>query len=125
MPRRDPGDARWQAELFRALGDANRLRIVHRLLSGDASVGEIAEALGAEQSLVSHHLAALRGSGIVEARRKGRAVLYDLPERVRGAIRGRTLDLGCCLVTFRVPPRDGAARHVRSSSSRPARARRP
>jgi DNA-binding transcriptional ArsR family regulator len=98
-------DAAWQADLFRALGEPNRLRIIFRLLDGRAAVGEIAEALGAEQSLVSHHLAALRRSGIVEGRREGRTVVYDLPERIRGALRGKRLDLGCCVVTFRRPAR--------------------
>jgi ArsR family transcriptional regulator len=123
MPRRDPEDALWQADLFRALSDANRLRIVFRLLEGDASVGEISETLGAEQSLVSHHLAALRESGLVESRREGRVNLYGLRERVLGAIRGRSLDLGCCVVTFRVPPQAPPA--VRASSSRREKARRP
>lgn len=115
MSRRDPDDARWQAGLFRALGERNRLRIVFHLLDGKASVGEIASALGAEQSLVSHHLAALRLSGLVESRREGRVALYDLPERVRGALHGKTLDLGCCVVTFRRRP---ARRPVRAAPGR-------
>lgn len=121
MARRDPDDARWQADLFRTLGERNRLRIVFRLMDGQASVGEIASALGAEQSLVSHHLAALRASGLVESTREGRAALYDLPERVRGALHGKTLDLGCCVVTFRRPP---AKRPVRATPSPRAPSRR-
>jgi ArsR family transcriptional regulator len=104
-------DAPWQADLFRVLGEPNRLRIVRHLFRGPAPVGEIAAALGAEQSLVSHHLAALRRSGMVASRREGRSVRYALSVRARGALRGQALDLGCCVVTFRraaVPGATGA-----------------
>jgi|GEM_PF-712518 len=93
--------ADWHAELFRLLADPNRLRIIYRLLDGPLNVGEISAAVGLEQSLVSHHLATLRKSNLVVATRAGRIVRYELPKEIAVALDGKTLDLGCCIVTFR------------------------
>ncbi|MBI4863006.1 MAG: winged helix-turn-helix transcriptional regulator [Candidatus Riflebacteria bacterium] len=105
--------ADWHAQLFRALSDPNRLRIIYRLLDGPMSVGELTSALELEQSLVSHHLATLRKMSLVMAERSGRFVEYALPREVAVTLDGKTLDLGCCVVTFRrssTPPRQKAGR---------------
>lgn len=91
----------WHAGLFRVLGDPNRLRIIYRLLDGPMNVGELAAAVRIEQSLMSHHLATLRKLGLVVATRSGRLVRYELPREVAVALDGKTLDLGCCVVSFR------------------------
>lgn len=58
-------------KLLRVLGNSNRLRIVSILARGPLNVSEIAEALGLEQSNVSHHLRRLLDTGVV--RRESRA----------------------------------------------------
>jgi ArsR family transcriptional regulator len=58
-------------KLLRVLGNTNRLRIVSILARGPLNVSEIAEALGLEQSNVSHHLRRLLDTGVV--RRESRA----------------------------------------------------
>ena len=116
--------ADWHAELFRLLADPNRLRIIYRLLEGPMNVGEIAASVGIEQSLVSHHLATLRKRDLVVATRAGRLVRYQLPREVAVALDGKTLDLGCCVVTFRRattegrPPRGSSGSSPRSRPSR-------
>jgi DNA-binding transcriptional ArsR family regulator len=63
------------AKYFRGLGDPTRLRILELLAAeGELSVGQLAERLGAGQTLVSNHLACLRWCGFVETRRDHRTV---------------------------------------------------
>jgi ArsR family transcriptional regulator len=52
--------------------------MIAELRSGEKTVGEIAEALEIIQSMASHHLAILRGKGVVEARRDGVNIYYRL-----------------------------------------------
>lgn len=70
-------DTELVARLFRALGDATRLRIVELLLEEDElHQAEIVRRLGAVQARVSEHLACLVWCGFVEARVEGRRSLY-------------------------------------------------
>jgi ArsR family transcriptional regulator, arsenate/arsenite/antimonite-responsive transcriptional repressor / arsenate reductase (thioredoxin) len=56
-------DAR--AAVHAALGDRSRLAIVDRLVVGDVSPRELAEALGLPSNLLAHHLKVLEGAGVV------------------------------------------------------------
>ncbi|PTX55326.1 ArsR family transcriptional regulator [Melghirimyces profundicolus] len=62
---------------FKALGDPTRIRILHLLSRGEASVGRIAGALSLSPSAVSHQLAYLRNLRLVKYRRKGSTYLYS------------------------------------------------
>jgi protein-tyrosine-phosphatase/DNA-binding HxlR family transcriptional regulator len=68
-------DAEWPSELVSrarvhaALGEPARLAVIDTLLLGDASPGEVADALGLPTNLVAHHLKVLEGAGIVERAR--------------------------------------------------------
>jgi ArsR family transcriptional regulator len=64
--------------LFRALADSTRLRIVGLLLTGEIGVGHIHESLRIGQPKASRHLAYLRRTGLVDARREGLSVYYRL-----------------------------------------------
>jgi DNA-binding transcriptional ArsR family regulator len=68
------------SQLFQALGDVNRLRIIRAMGGTRRSVTELVEATGLSQPLVSHHLRALRESGIFEAERSGPFVYYSLKD---------------------------------------------
>ncbi len=83
------------AKYFRGLGDPIRVRILELLRSeGERSVGELAARLGVAQPKVSNHLACLRWSGFVDARREHRTVYNRIAdERV-----ARLLDLGRALL---------------------------
>lgn len=65
------------AEIFRLMGDPNRLRILLLVLDRPRAVGEIAEAAGLSQSLVSHNLGRLRAGRLVRAERRGKQVFYE------------------------------------------------
>lgn len=68
------------AELFHLLGEPNRLRLVAACLDGPRSVGELTEAVGVSQSLVSQHLRLLRAGRLLKQTRSGRNVFYELPD---------------------------------------------
>lgn len=66
------------ADLFRAMGDLSRLKVLLCLMEGPRNVSEIVRFLEMKQSLVSHHLKILRQCGLVMARRNGPFVSYCL-----------------------------------------------
>ena len=68
------------AELFRLLGEPNRLGIVTSCLDGPLSVGEITARLTLSQSLVSHHLRLLRAARLLKAGRRGKQVFYSIAD---------------------------------------------
>jgi len=66
--------------LFKSFADPTRIRILHALLEGERSVGEIAERVEMTPSAVSHQLAFLRMVRLVKSRRNGRTVIYSLDD---------------------------------------------
>jgi ArsR family transcriptional regulator len=68
------------ANLFSALSDPTRLRIISVLLEGERNVSEIAAQLNASESAVSHQLRGLRQMKLVRSRRDGRQVFYSLDD---------------------------------------------
>ena len=68
------------AELFQAMSDPSRVRILFALLQGEVNVGAIAEQVGVSESAVSHQLRGLRQLRIVSARKDGRTVFYALDD---------------------------------------------
>ena len=64
-------------QFFAALADRNRLSIVNSILEKDKTVNEISESLGIEQSLVSHHLKALKDHGFVDFKVEGKNRMYS------------------------------------------------
>ncbi len=65
-------------QIFKALGDANRLRIVNLLLHGELCVCDIQYVLENSQPNVSRHLAYLKNSEMVLDRRDGYRVFYRI-----------------------------------------------
>jgi ArsR family transcriptional regulator len=76
-----------QAELFKALGDPVRLRILALLRVREACVCELSSLLPVSQPAVSQHLRRLRQAGLVAERRHKYWTYYrlhpDLPDPVR------------------------------------------
>jgi DNA-binding transcriptional ArsR family regulator len=68
------------ADLFGALSDATRLRIIAALLQQEMNVGEIAAQLDMSESAVSHQLRVLRQMRLVRSRKEGRQVFYVLDD---------------------------------------------
>ena len=68
------------AELFSALSDASRVRIIALLLEGELSVSTLAEGLTMSESAVSHQLRGLRHMHLLRTRKSGRQVFYSLSD---------------------------------------------
>lgn len=76
----DPQALAKAAVVIRVLGHPDRLRILELLEEGERCVGEIQQALGLPQAIVSQHLARMRAWDIVESRREGIRVYYRIIE---------------------------------------------
>jgi DNA-binding transcriptional ArsR family regulator len=81
----------------RALSDSTRVRILIVIARGERSVGEVAAALGLQQSTASKHLQVLFNAGLVERRRSASAVIYSTS--------GAYLDRVLVLLSREQPPR--------------------
>jgi ArsR family transcriptional regulator, arsenate/arsenite/antimonite-responsive transcriptional repressor len=70
------------AQLFKALGDPARVRIVHLLATSDepVCVCELMEPLGLAQPTVSHHLKKLTDAGLLVREQRGVWAYYTLDE---------------------------------------------
>jgi DNA-binding transcriptional ArsR family regulator len=77
LPHPLPDDlAELIARRFRAIGEPMRIRLLDRLRDGEATVGDLSEALSASQQNVSKHLAVLADVGILGRRKEGNHVYY-------------------------------------------------
>ena len=65
-------------QIFRALADPSRRRILDRLFLGDAGVNEIAGDFATSRPAISSHLRVLREATLVVERREGRRRIYSL-----------------------------------------------
>lgn len=81
-----------QLDLFRALADPTRLRIVHLLREMELAVGEIALVVGQSQPRVSRHVRILAEAGLAERRKEGSWVFLSLPATVGTAALAACLD---------------------------------
>lgn len=68
------------AELFSALADPSRLRVIAALADSEKNVGDLATAAAISESAVSHHLRDLRQLRLVRPRKVGRFVYYALDD---------------------------------------------
>lgn len=85
---------------LKVLSDSTRLAVMELLMKNPSHVGPLVDALGVEQSLLSHHLRILREAGLVVADRDGKSVLYSLAPDAK-VDTGKAIDLGCCQLLFK------------------------
>jgi ArsR family transcriptional regulator len=96
-----------RSDLFRVLGEPNRLRILSLLVREELAVSEIQDIVGIGQSTVSGHLAQLKAAGLVTARRDGAHTRYAgaTPEgegALVGVVSGAPLHEGDAIALSRV-----------------------
>lgn len=65
-------------DVFRALGDVTRAKILYALQKGEMSVNALSELTDISPSGVSHQLRYLRKLDLVTARKEGNTVFYSL-----------------------------------------------
>lgn len=68
------------ATMFRALGDANRLRLIYACLVHGSCVQDLASRFGLSSSLVSHNLRILKTLRLMRADRRGKRVFYTVDD---------------------------------------------
>jgi DNA-binding transcriptional ArsR family regulator len=81
--------------VLKALGSTNRLMLLCQMLDGERSVGELADALGVAQSVVSQHLSLLRRDGLVAGRRDGQSIYYAISDERVHALMAQLFALYC------------------------------
>ena len=89
------------AQRFRVLGEPMRIKLLDRLRDGEATVGELQEALGASQQNVSKHLGILHAAGMVTRTKDGNHARYaisdpsvfELCDQVCGGVRRQLKEL--------------------------------
>jgi ArsR family transcriptional regulator len=79
MPEVSEQAVRDLAQVFKLLSDETRLRILFYLAqNSELHVTDLCNRLGQSQPAVSHHLALLRVSGLIEPRREGKHNFYSV-----------------------------------------------
>jgi ArsR family transcriptional regulator len=68
------------ADLFKALSDPTRVRIISLLAHTELCVGDLCLVLGMTQPAVSHQLRLLRNLRLVNVRKNGRHIFYTLAD---------------------------------------------
>ncbi len=76
----DEGRAADLAEIYGALADPTRLKLIAALAESELCVGDLAALLGMSISAISHQLHLLRRMRIVRRRREGRHIYYALDD---------------------------------------------
>jgi DNA-binding transcriptional ArsR family regulator len=93
------------AQRFGCLAEPMRIKLLDRLRDGEATVGELQEAIGASQQNVSKHLGVLANAGMVSRTKQGNRALYaitddtvfQLCELVCGGLRQQLAELDVIL----------------------------
>jgi len=70
-----------ELQIFKALADETRLKIIERLLDGKKCVCEIFPYVKRTQSTVSIQLNILKNAGIVDSKREGKNVYYFISDK--------------------------------------------
>jgi len=80
---------------LKAMASRNRLMLLCQLIPGERSVGELAQALGLAQSVVSQHLSLLRRDGVVNGRREAQSIYYRISDARVQALMQTLFDQFC------------------------------
>ena len=65
-------------DVFAAIGDNTRRRLLDLLADGEMAAGDIAEPFAISRPAISQHLRVLRDAGLVSVRKEGREQIYSL-----------------------------------------------
>lgn len=99
------------SDVFKALADPTRRQILDRLKEGPLTAGEIAEGFAISKPSVSHHLALLKGAGLIESEKNGQFLIYSLNLSVFEEVAAMMFDL------FSVEPAARPASRVKGAAN--------
>jgi DNA-binding transcriptional ArsR family regulator len=80
-------------EVFKALADKHRRRILKLLQKGSLSAGELAEHFDMTKASLSHHFSVLKAADLVRSERRGQQIVYSLNTSVFEDVAALVLDL--------------------------------
>ncbi|GMU01369.1 autorepressor SdpR family transcription factor [Corallococcus caeni] len=88
-------------EVFKAIADPTRRKVLKLLQGGSKSAGELAEAFDITKGALSHHFNILKAADLVRCERRGQQIVYSLNTTVFEDVAAVLLDL------FKVDKRNG------------------
>ncbi len=77
----DRVDAEHVAEVLKTVAHPVRIAIIEVLENGEMCVGDIVEALGGKQAIISQQLNMMKDKGVLECRRDGVNVYYQVKNK--------------------------------------------
>jgi len=80
MKKIEKEDSKPEVDIFKAMADPCRIRILKLLREGEFCVCEIMTALNRPQSSTSHHLSILKDAGLIKERKEGKWSHYRLAD---------------------------------------------
>ena len=80
-------------EIFKAIGDPSRRKILKLLQRGSKSAGELAAAFDITKGSLSHHFNVLKAADLVRCERRGQQIVYSLNTTVFEDVATLLLDL--------------------------------
>jgi ArsR family transcriptional regulator len=78
MPSDD--NVQTMANRFKAISEPSRLKILLALSCGELCVEHLTQAVGGNQSAVSHQLKTLKDNKIIKCRREGKQIIYSISD---------------------------------------------
>lgn len=82
-----------QQEVFKALADPSRRRILKLLQKGSMSAGQLAEQFDFTAASLSHHFTVLKAADLVRTERRGQSIVYSLNTTVFEDVSRLLLDM--------------------------------
>ena len=80
-------------EVFKALSDPNRRKILKLLQGGSMTAGDLAKAFDITKGSLSHHFNVLKAADLVRAERRGQTIVYSLNTSVFEDVAALLFDL--------------------------------
>ncbi|WP_276320235.1 MULTISPECIES: autorepressor SdpR family transcription factor [Corallococcus] len=80
-------------EVFKAISDPTRRKVLKLLQGGSKSAGELAEAFDITKGSLSHHFNVLKAADLVRCERRGQQIVYSLNTTVFEDVAAVLLDL--------------------------------
>jgi ArsR family transcriptional regulator, arsenate/arsenite/antimonite-responsive transcriptional repressor len=80
-------------EVFRALADPTRRRILSLLKDGSLAAGELAEHFAITKGSLSHHFNVLKAADLIHSTRHGQSIVYSLNTTVFEDVASLMFDL--------------------------------
>lgn len=82
-----------QEEIFKALADPSRRRILKLLQKGSMTAGELVQRFDVSAASMSHHFSVLKAADLVRTERRGQTIVYSLNTTVLQDLSRLLLDL--------------------------------